>query len=90
LHAGHIHNLRQQADAVLTCADRAAAHWTSAQAGARERAFAIGLRGIGHQLKEDYPAAIAAYREALDLHRSLAAGERGRGHRPERPRHCRE
>jgi tetratricopeptide (TPR) repeat protein len=71
--AGYIHNLRQQADAVLTCADRAAAHWARAKAGARERAMAIGLRGIGHQLKGEYPAAIAAYREALELDRSLAA-----------------
>ena len=70
---GMIHYLRQQADAVLACADRAAAHWATAQAGARERATAIGLRGIGHQLKKEYPAAIAAYRESLDLRRSLAA-----------------
>jgi tetratricopeptide (TPR) repeat protein len=72
-HAGMIHYLRRQADAVLTCADRSAAHWDRAKAGARERATAIGLRGIGHQLKKDYPAAITAYRESLDLLRSLAA-----------------
>lgn len=72
-HAGMIHYLRQQADALLTCADRAAAHWTRAQAGARERAIAIRLRGLGHQLKQDYPAAITAFREALDLLRSLDA-----------------
>ena len=71
--AGWVHYLRQQADAVLNCADRAAAHWQTAQAGARERAFAIRLRGLGHQLKKDYPAAIAAYREALDLYRTLSA-----------------
>ena len=65
--------LRQQADAVLACADRAATHWQTAKAGGRERAFAIRLRGIGHQLKQDYPAAISAYREALDLHRRLSA-----------------
>lgn len=58
---------------MLTCADRAAAHWTQAQAGARERAITIRLRGLGHQLKKDYPAAITAYREVLDLDRSLAA-----------------
>ncbi|MDH4249705.1 MAG: tetratricopeptide repeat protein [Nitrospira sp.] len=69
--AGYIHSLRRQADDVLTCADRAAAHW--AKAGAREWAIAIFLRGSGHELKKDYPAAIAAYRETLDLHRSLAA-----------------
>ncbi len=72
-HACFIHSLRQQADAVLLCADRAAIHWETAEAGARERAAAIQMRGIGHQLKEDYPAAISAYREAVDLHRSLDA-----------------
>jgi len=71
--AGSIHEQRQQADAVLACADRAAAHWQTAQAGAREHAAAIHLRGHGHKLKADYPAAIAAYREALELHRSLSA-----------------
>ena len=70
---GAVHNLRQQADAVLNCADRAAAHWQIAQAGARERAMAIRGRGRGHELKADYPAAIAAYRESLDLHRGLSA-----------------
>src|ERR1019366_5656356 len=71
---GYIHFLRQQADAVLTCADRAAARWDRAKAGARERAIAIRVRGIAHHLKQDSPAAIAAHRESLDLHRALAAG----------------
>ena len=71
--AGMIHCLRQQADAVLTCADRATAHWIRARAGARERAIAIRLRGIGHQLNTDYTAAISALQESLDLRRSLAA-----------------
>ena len=72
-HIGYIHYLRQQGEAVLTCAERAAAHWDRAKAGARERGIAIRLRGMGCQLKAEYPAAIATYREALDLHRSLAA-----------------
>jgi tetratricopeptide (TPR) repeat protein len=71
--AGCIHYLRRQADAVLTCADHAAAHWDQVKTGARERATAIRLRGLGHRLKAEYPAAITADREALDLHRSLAA-----------------
>jgi tetratricopeptide (TPR) repeat protein len=70
---GWIHYLRGQADAVLACADRATAHWQSANAGAHERSFAIRLRGLGHQLTKDYPAAIAAYREALELSRTLSA-----------------
>lgn len=72
-HIGYIHYLRQQAEAVLIFAERAAAHWDRAKAGVRERGIAIRLRGIGHQLKGEYLAAIAAYREALDLHRSFAA-----------------
>jgi tetratricopeptide (TPR) repeat protein len=71
--AGFIYFLRSQADIVLMCADRATAHWARAKAGVRERAIAIQLRGHGHRLKKDYPAAITAYRESLDLHRSLAA-----------------
>jgi tetratricopeptide (TPR) repeat protein len=71
--AGYIHSLRQQANAVLTCADRAAAHWGRTKAGAREHAAAIQLRGIGHELKAEYPAAIAAYRKVLELDHSLAA-----------------
>jgi len=63
--------LRGQADAVLAYADRAEAHWQAAQAGPRERAIAIHLRGLGHQSKKDSPAAITAYREALQLFRSL-------------------
>lgn len=71
--AGYVYQRRQQADAVLASADRAAAHWLTAKAGARERSFAIRLRGIGHQLSKDYSAAIAAHREALELHQSLSA-----------------
>jgi tetratricopeptide (TPR) repeat protein len=70
--AGWVHHLRRQADAVLACADRAAAHWQKAKAGARERAVAIQLRGLGYQLKKDYPAAITAHREVFELDRTLS------------------
>lgn len=73
LHAGHIHNLREQADGVLACAARAASHWRKAKAGAREQSLVISLDGIGHQLKADYPAAMAAFRKSLDLLRTLSA-----------------
>ena len=73
LHGGHIHYQRRQTDAVLAAADRAAVHWTEAKVGVRERAIAIQLRASGQQLKKDYPAAIIAYREALELSRSLSA-----------------
>jgi tetratricopeptide (TPR) repeat protein len=71
--AGYIYRLRRQGEAVLICADHAAAHWERAKTGARERAFAIRLRGIGHRLNKDFPAAIAACREATDLWQSLSA-----------------
>ena len=84
--AGYIYHLRQQGDAVLACAARATAHWERrfrpghaalacgqcTPAGARELAIAIRLRGIGHTLKQDYPAAISSFREVLDLNRSLS------------------
>ncbi len=73
LGVGWVHYLRGQADEVFACAERAATHWDKEGTGARERAFAIRLRGIGHQLKGDYPAAAAAHREALGLARSLSA-----------------
>lgn len=72
-HSGSIYQMWGQADAVFACADRAAMYWEQANAGARERSIVIRLRGIGHQLKEDHAAAIAAFGEALDLRRSLAA-----------------
>lgn len=65
LDAGWVHYLRSRAEAVLVCAKRAAAHWKTAPAGTR--ALAIRLRGVGHRLQLNYPAAIAAFREALDL-----------------------
>lgn len=68
--AGYIHYLRQEADAVLACVERAALLWHIGQAGVRERSAVIRLRGIGHQLKKDYPSAMSAYREALELRRT--------------------
>jgi tetratricopeptide (TPR) repeat protein len=71
--AAHCHFLRGQSIEVLNCADRAAGHWQAARAGARERAIAARLRGHGHLSAKNYPAAIAAYRGALELDRSLAS-----------------
>ena len=72
--AGWVYQLRGQADDVLACAERAESHWQqAAKAGAREQAIAIHLRGLGHKLKKDYPAAIAAYRESIDLYRARAS-----------------
>jgi len=71
-YAGWIHSLRGQADAVLTCVERAMANFQTGKAGTRERAAGIRLRGVGHQLKKDYAAAISDYREVLELHRTLS------------------
>lgn len=71
--SGWVHYLRKEGDAVLACAERAEAHWNQAKAGNRERAIAIKLRGLGHRLKEDYSAAVAAHRESLELHLGLSA-----------------
>jgi tetratricopeptide (TPR) repeat protein len=70
--AGWVHFLRGEAEAVLACADRAAAHWRFAQVGIPERAAATSLKGSGQRLRGDYPAAVEAHREALNLLRSEA------------------
>jgi tetratricopeptide (TPR) repeat protein len=71
--AGWIHFLRAEGEAVLSAAGRAKEHWENAQSSARERGFAIRLRGLGHKLMRSYPAAISALHEALDLWRTLSA-----------------
>ncbi len=69
--ASWVHYLQGEADAVLSCAERCYNHWQQASFDTRKRSIAIGLRGKGYQLREDYPAAITAYQEALELDRSL-------------------
>ena len=69
-HAGMIFYKRKQTDQVLACAQRATEHWQ--ESTSRNKATAIRLRGLGHSLIEDYPAAITAYREALEIYRSAA------------------
>jgi tetratricopeptide (TPR) repeat protein len=69
--AGYFYSKRRESALVLACSDRAEAHWLKAKAGAREHAFALHLRGIGHELARDYAAAIVAYRQAVELHRTL-------------------
>lgn len=64
--------LRGQAAEALACAERCAAHWKQAKAGVHEKAAAIRLRGLAHELAKEYPAAIAAYRESLELRRTIA------------------
>jgi tetratricopeptide (TPR) repeat protein len=72
--AGWAYNLRGQSADVLACADRAETHWHKGKGKPRERASAIRLRGLGHQLANDYASAILAYREAVELYR-ISGGE---------------
>lgn len=68
--AGMTYSIRNQPAEVLACAARVAEHWQGKTP--LHKAIAIQLRGLGHKLNKDYPAAIAAYREALDIHRSIS------------------
>jgi nucleoside phosphorylase/tetratricopeptide (TPR) repeat protein len=73
--SGWVSFLRRQPDDVLAAAARGAAHWEKARrAGAKEKAWAMRLRGLGHRLREDFLPAIEAMKEALDLLRATAAG----------------
>ncbi len=73
---GWVNYLRAEAGGLLTCAGRAEAHWQAAGAGVRERATALRLRGFGHQMNGDYPAALAVFQKALELDRSLSPESR--------------
>jgi nucleoside phosphorylase/tetratricopeptide (TPR) repeat protein len=68
--AGAIYSLRNQPAEVLACATRAAEHWQDSTP--RNKAVALNLRGHGHQLEKDYPAAIDAFRKALEIFRSIS------------------
>jgi len=71
--AGWVYYLRQQAQEVLDCAARCEKYWQeSLSAGAREKAVAIRLRGLGHRLEKDYTAAMVDHKEALELDRARA------------------
>jgi tetratricopeptide (TPR) repeat protein len=74
--AGRVRHLRGQMGEVHACADRSAAYWREARAGAREQAAPIQLRGYVHNAAKEYPAAIAAFREALELLRTLSPESR--------------
>lgn len=67
---GFTYSLRNQPAKVLACAARAAEHLQESTPS--YKAFAIRLRGIGHELNKDYPAATTAYREALDIFHSIS------------------
>lgn len=67
---GMIYSFRNQPTEVLACAARAAEHWQNSTP--RNQAIAITLRGYGHKLQEDYPAAITAYSEVVEIHRSIS------------------
>jgi tetratricopeptide (TPR) repeat protein/pimeloyl-ACP methyl ester carboxylesterase len=74
---GWVHCLQGRSPDTLASAARCASHWDKAQrVGARERAIAVHLRGLGHKLAENYPAAIEAYQEALSLWQAIAPESR--------------
>ena len=68
--AGMAYYFRNQPTELLGCAARTAAHWKNSTP--RNKAIAIRLRGIGHELNNDNPAAIAAYREVLEIRRAIS------------------
>lgn len=67
---GFFYTSRAQPAEVLACAARATKHWQASIP--RNKAWAIRLRGLGHYLNQDYPAAITACREVLEIFRSLS------------------
>ena len=69
-YTGYIYFLRSQPAEVLACAARAAEHWQNSTP--RNKAIALRLRGLGHRLNKNYPAAIDVHREVLIIHKSIS------------------
>lgn len=74
--AGYCHFLRSEPSKVLACAERAASHWQCADACSRDRTLAVHLRGLGHKIAMDFPAAIAAHRQVLEHFRNISPTSR--------------
>jgi tetratricopeptide (TPR) repeat protein len=68
--AGMTYYVRNQPAEVLACAARAAEHWQNSTP--RNKTTAISLRGLGHKLNNDYPAAITTYREVVEIDCSIS------------------
>jgi tetratricopeptide (TPR) repeat protein len=70
--AGFIHGLRREADEVLACAHRAAAHWKLSNDDVLAGTTAVLLRAQGHELSGNIQSAITAYEEVVSLQRLLS------------------
>ncbi len=68
--AGYTFSLRNQTSEVLACVARATEHWQDSTS--RNKATAIQLRGLGHYVEGDYFSAITAFREVVELDRSIS------------------
>ncbi|MEX0827647.1 MAG: tetratricopeptide repeat protein, partial [Haliea sp.] len=75
-HAAWVHHLRGQADEMMRCAERASQHWRRAESGIPEQVKASRMHGIAHEMKNEFPAALEAYQEALRLCRTTEAESR--------------
>jgi tetratricopeptide (TPR) repeat protein len=70
---GWTYYLCRQGQEVLICADNCEMHWQKVSVETRQKTVVSHLRGLGYELEKKYPEAIAAFREALALHRTIAA-----------------
>ena len=69
--AGYTYYLRGMASEALSCACRAESYWR--KSSAREKGFAIRLRGKINLLEKDYTAAMSACQEVLTIRRAIKA-----------------
>jgi tetratricopeptide (TPR) repeat protein len=68
---GWVHFQRGQAAPLRAAAARADAHWREAQCGTREQAEVLRLYGVSYGLEGNHSASIDAFREVLELDRTL-------------------
>ena len=74
--AGTTYYRRRNINAVFSCACRALQHWSAEPAGVFEHSTAILLRGMGHQLNQNYSTAISDFREAFNIRNRFATNSK--------------
>lgn len=71
-HGGWIYILRGQAPEVLACAERCTTYWENIpQEIMLDKFGPVHIRGIGHQLEKNYPAAMEDFKTALSLAQAI-------------------
>ncbi len=69
---GFLQAMRGQAAEVLVTATRVESYWKRIKISAQQKGIVLRLRGIGHKLEKNYPAALATFQEMYKLYYGIS------------------